>query len=108
MTEVVLPFVTVVVPVLNEQRYVGACLASLLAQGAAWADGCAYEILVMDGGSTDRTREIVAAIQAANPVIRLVHNSGRLQSAAMNLAARIASPRATGTASCRRPCGLSA
>ena len=90
-----LPFVTVVVPVLNEQRYVGACLTSLLAQGAAWADGSAFEILVMDGGSTDRTREIVAALQAANPVIRLVHNSKRLQSAAMNLAARIASPRAT-------------
>jgi succinoglycan biosynthesis protein ExoA len=90
-----LPFVSIVVPMLNEERYVADCLTSLLSQGAAWADGSSFEILVMDGGSTDRTREIVAALQKTNPVIRMVHNSKRLQSAAMNLAGRIASPRAT-------------
>ena len=95
MSEAMLPFVTVVVPVLNEECYIAACLTSLLAQGNDWADGSAFEILVMDGGSTDRTQEIVAALQEANPSIRLVNNPKRLQSAAMNLAARIASPRAT-------------
>ena len=95
MSEAMLPFVTVVVPVLNEECYIAACLTSLLAQGNDWADGSAFEILVMDGGSTDRTQEIVAALQEANPFIRLVNNPKRLQSAAMNLAARIASPHAT-------------
>ncbi len=90
-----LPFVSIVVPMLNEERYVADCLASLLVQGARWADGASFEILVMDGGSTDRTREIVAALQKTNSAIRMVHNSKRLQSAAMNLAGRIASPRAT-------------
>ncbi len=52
-----LPFVSIVVPMLNEERYVADCLASLLVQGARWADGASFEILVMDGGSTDRTRE---------------------------------------------------
>ena len=92
MNETPLPFVSIVVPVLNEERYIGICLASLLAQGANWADGSRFEILVMDGGSTDRTREIVAGLQATHPCIRFVHNPKRLQSAAMNLAARIASP----------------
>lgn len=89
------PFVSIVVPVLNEEAYIADCLRSLLAQGAAWGDGTAFEILVMDGGSTDRTRELVAALQQQHPAIRLAHNARRLQSAAMNLAARIASPRAT-------------
>lgn len=94
MIEAVVPFVSIVVPVLNEQDYITACLESLLAQGAAWGDGKSFEILVMDGGSTDRTRDLVAAMQQKHPCIRLVHNGWRLQSAAMNLAARIASPRA--------------
>jgi hypothetical protein len=34
-----LPFVSIVVPMLNEERYVADCLTSLLSQGAAWADG---------------------------------------------------------------------
>lgn len=95
MSEAPLPFVSVVVPVLNEERYIGACLASLLAQGANWSDGSRFEILVMDGGSSDRTCEIVAALQATHTCIRLAHNPKRLQAAAMNMAARIASPLAT-------------
>jgi succinoglycan biosynthesis protein ExoA len=95
MQQTTLPFVTIVVPVLNEERYIEACLTSLLAQGNDWADGSSYELLVMDGGSADRTRDIVAGMQSANTSIRWVDNPKRLQSAAMNLAARIASPRST-------------
>jgi len=95
MNEQTLPFVTIVVPVLNEERYIGACLASLLAQGADWADGTSFELLVMDGGSTDRTEAIVAALRQEHPGLAFVRNPSRLQSAALNLAARLASPRAT-------------
>src|SRR5579871_1047624 len=95
MSDTMLPFVTVVVPVLNEGHYIRPCLESLLQQGDKWAHGQRFEILVMDGGSTDRTREIVAEMQAANPHIRLAHNPKRLQSAAVNMAERIASPDAT-------------
>jgi succinoglycan biosynthesis protein ExoA len=95
MSETILPFVTIIVPVLNEEACIGGCLTSLVAQGRNWAGGSAFEILVMDGGSTDRTREIVAAQRNANPAIRLVNNPGRLQSSGVNLAARLASPRAT-------------
>ena len=53
------------------------------------------QILVIDGGSTDRTAEIVTKLQAEHPCISLVENPKRLQSAAINIAAEIADPRAT-------------
>ena len=84
-------FVSIAVPVLNEELYIRACLASLLAQ----VEESACEILVLDGGSTDRTPEIVVEMAALHPCIRLVPNPGRIQSAAVNLAARIAAPEAT-------------
>ncbi|MFC4165939.1 glycosyltransferase family 2 protein [Teichococcus aestuarii] len=85
-----LPLVAIAVPVLNEEHYIADCLASLLTQG----DGYRLEVLVLDGGSTDRTREIVAGIQLRHPEVRLLHNPARLQSAAVNQAAREASPEA--------------
>lgn len=79
------PFLVLAVPVLNEEAHVEACLASLLPQ---WPAG-RCEVLVLDGGSTDATREVVAALAARHPNLRLVANPGRLQSAAVNLAARV-------------------
>jgi succinoglycan biosynthesis protein ExoA len=85
------PFVSIVVPTLNEEHYIEACLNSLIGQ---WPDG-AYEILVLDGGSTDRTKQIVASFCERYEAVILLANPGRIQSAAMNLAAQIASPQAT-------------
>ncbi|TDH61070.1 glycosyltransferase family 2 protein [Dankookia rubra] len=90
------PFVTVVVPALNEARYIEACLASLVKQWPA----AACEIIGMDGGSTDDTVALVAAFAARHPApdfpsIRALPNPQRIQSAAVNLAARLAAPRAT-------------
>ena len=83
-------FVTVAIPVLNEQAHIGACLASLLPQ----LDPCRCEVLVLDGGSSDETTAVVSAMSCHYPFVRLVSNPGRLQSAACNLAARLADPRA--------------
>ncbi|GEM_PF-2004364 len=52
------PLVSVLVPVRNEERTIGKCLRSLLAQDYPY-----LEILVWDDCSTDRTREILVAIQ---------------------------------------------
>ena len=82
-------FVSIVVPTLNEEAYIERTLASL-----ALADG-EYEILVMDGGSTDRTREIVQRLSDSDPRIRPVHNPGRIQASAMNMAAKLADHRAS-------------
>ncbi|NLA36150.1 MAG: glycosyltransferase family 2 protein [Actinobacteria bacterium] len=73
--------VSVVVPTYNEERSVSTCLDSVLAQ--TWTN---LEVLVVDGGSTDRTREIVADYAAVDPRVRLVHNPRKTQPAAMNTA----------------------
>jgi len=85
------PFVTIAIPTLNEEHYIEACIASLIGQ---WPEGC-YEILVLDGGSTDRTREIVAALHEHHAAVVLINNPRRIQSAAVNLAAALASTQAT-------------
>jgi len=51
-----LPFVSIAMPSYNEEPYIEECLRSLLGQDYP-ADR--MEILVADGGSQDKTREIV-------------------------------------------------
>lgn len=46
---------TIITPSLNYGRFLGDCLASVAAQ-----DGIAFEHLVIDGGSTDKSAEIAA------------------------------------------------
>jgi len=52
-----LPFVSVVVPALNEEKLLGRCLSSLKEQDYAGD----YEIIVVDNASTDRTREVASS-----------------------------------------------
>lgn len=96
-------FLTIAVPALNEEVCIAKTVEDLLPE-----DGD-YELLILDGGSTDRTREIVESISAGNPRVRLVDNPGRTQAAAVNLAARVADPRTRtivrADAHCRYPRG---
>ena len=48
--------VAIIVPVLDEAHRIARCLDGLLAQGPEVA-----EILIVDGGSTDETRDLVRA-----------------------------------------------
>jgi len=91
MPPAALPFVTIVVPALNEARYIESCLSSLVAQCAAGR----HEILVMDGGSRDATRAIVSAFCEHHASVILYDNPKRLQSAALNLGARLAAAHST-------------
>jgi len=77
------PFVSVVIPVYNEERHIEACLASVLDQD--FPDD-RYEVIVADGGSTDRTRVIVEAVAAQHAKVRLIDNPGRTQAAGLNQA----------------------
>ena len=75
--------ILVVVPTLNEEAYIDTCLASLIGNDPRMP---AVRIVVADGGSTDRTREIVAGSQSDWPNLLLIDNPARLQSAAVNRA----------------------
>lgn len=79
------PEVTVVIPAWNEERHIGLCLESVL--GQSHRD---MEVLVVDGASTDRTREIVEATAARDNRVRLLDNPGRAIPGGLNTAARAA------------------
>lgn len=56
-------FVRIIVPVLNEESYIGVLLESLASQ--TFED---FEVVVSDGGSTDKTRQIVESFADRIPV----------------------------------------
>ena len=69
--------VCAVVPVLNEERHIERCIDSLLAQTMS------IEVLVMDGGSDDRTLELLSKYGSK---IKVVSNPGKRVAQARNLA----------------------
>ncbi len=76
--------VSIVVPCRNERAHVGAFATSALAQQLA--DGWSLEIVVADGTSDDGTRDVLAAIAAGDPRLRVVDNPERIVSAGLNRA----------------------
>lgn len=73
--------VSVIIPTLNEEKYLPKCLKSLMNQSKTTR----YEIIVVDGGSTDETVEI-AKEYATNVIV----NKGQLVGASRNAGARAA------------------
>lgn len=72
----------IVIPCLNEARYIEALIAKL----ASAMQDLNADLVAVDGGSTDGTREIVQRISTVNPKVRLLGNPKKIQSAAINLA----------------------
>ncbi len=84
------PFVTVIMPIRNEERFIKGSLGAVLAQDY-FADR--YEVLVVDGMSTDRTREIVRAVASGggDRNVTILDNPGKIPPAALNVGIRHAS-----------------
>jgi chlorobactene glucosyltransferase len=61
------PSVSIVVPARDEERSIERCVRSLLAQCAA-----DFEVIVVDDGSTDRTREILGRLAAEDARLRVI------------------------------------
>lgn len=71
------PLISVLVPVYNIERYVGACLESIIKQTYKQLD-----IIVVDDGSTDRSGEICDLYAQKDDRIRVIHKkNGGLVSA---------------------------
>ena len=72
--------ISVIVPVYNDERYLGQCLASLRDQSLAPA-----EIVLVDNGSTDRSLDVAEALGLPN--LRIIRNRENVgATAARNLA----------------------
>lgn len=76
------PIVSVILPVSNEARVIEQVIGSLLAQQT---DGFTLELLVIDGLSTDGSREIANRIAAEDHRVRLLINEKRKTPFAFNL-----------------------
>jgi succinoglycan biosynthesis protein ExoA len=77
-----LPFVSIIVPAYNEERHIQGCLDSLLHQDYPRDR---YEILVVDGKSTDRSLEVIQSICAEETKVRVLLNAGRMAARALNI-----------------------
>jgi len=78
-----LPRVSIVLPVRNEAAYITRSLGSILAQDYP---SSLMEVLVADGASEDGTPDMVRALMASHPHVRLIHNPGRIVAAGLNRA----------------------
>jgi len=76
------PFISIVVPIRNEEATIERLARSLLEQDYPHER---YEILMADGGSTDRTRALLDSIDVERRV-RVLDNPGRTAPAALNVA----------------------
>ena len=74
--------VAIVIPTLNEELYIENCIRSVQSQSFPFDQ---MDVMVVDGGSKDRTREIVEAMSKNSPNIRLLKNPKRIQSVAFNI-----------------------
>jgi glycosyltransferase involved in cell wall biosynthesis len=81
------PRVSVVIPCLNEEHFIRRALDSLC---AGTYPAHAMEILVVDGNSSDRTRELVQQMAWQDPRIRLLYNPRSTTPAALNIGIRAA------------------
>ena len=77
------PFVSILVPVRNEERYIERCLYSIAAQDFPRSR---FEVLVIDGQSTDQTKLIISRFAAESTVdLRLLQNARHRTAAGMNI-----------------------
>lgn len=73
------PAISVIIPIYNQQAYIGGCLDSLLKQ-----DFWDFEVLAVDDGSTDASAAVIARYADRDPRIRLIGQSNGGVSSARN------------------------
>jgi len=74
--------ILVIIPCLNEEHTIEALVQQLVQASAS----CPMRIVIVDGGSADKTAEIAKRLAAAHSNVTYLYNPKRIQSVAMNLA----------------------
>lgn len=80
------PMISILIPCYNEEQFIEDCLRSVLSFEVP--AGQQIEILVLDGRSTDGSRDIVERFTATDERVRLIDNPQRIQSCGLNLGIR--------------------
>ncbi len=80
-----LPFVSVIIPCFNEEKFIGPILESLISQDYPHDR---MEVMAVDGNSRDRTQEIIRKYAAGWPFIRLLLNERQYVPFALNMGIR--------------------
>ena len=75
------PLVSVIVPCRNEQAFIEGLLASILA-----SDYPRLEVIVADGMSSDRSRDLLNQCASRDPRLRVIDNPERITPVALNRA----------------------
>ncbi len=81
------PLVSVIVACYNEQRFIARCLDSILF--GSYPLEC-LEVLVVDGMSTDETRQIVRQFANRHSAVKLLDNPRRITPVGFNIGVRAA------------------
>ena len=79
--------ISIVCPVYNEEKHIAGCLDSIIRQDYPHDQ---MEVLIVDGMSTDRTREIVQQYTEQYPFIFLLNNPKKIVPVGLNIAIRVA------------------
>ena len=74
--------IAIIIPTLNEEKFISRCINSILKQSFDFEK---MDVMVVDGGSTDKTVEIVKSYQKLYKNIRLLENKKKIQSVAFNI-----------------------
>jgi len=79
--------VSIIIPCRNEEKFIGKCLDSIIAQDFPKEK---LEVLVIDGMSEDRTREIINKSKIQNPKskIQLINNPNKFIPCGLNIGIR--------------------
>jgi glycosyltransferase involved in cell wall biosynthesis len=77
-----MPNVSIIIPILNEEKYIAKCLDSIIDSDF---DKSQMEVLLVDGGSNDRTIEIIKNYQKQYPFFKLLYNPKKIVPIAMNI-----------------------
>jgi glycosyltransferase involved in cell wall biosynthesis len=74
--------ISIIIPILNEEKYIKSCLDSILKSDY---DKTNIEVILVDGGSDDNTLKIINDYQKKQPFIKLLNNPQRFTPISMNI-----------------------
>lgn len=87
MNKAELPLVSIVIPCLNEEKYISKCLDSIVCQDYSKDR---LEVLAVDGISNDKTREILKDYTRKYSFIKILDNPQKITPVAMNIGIKMA------------------